>query len=76
MTSVGNKQHVWHVWCIADVAMRFKWRVGAREPSDEEVVSGAWQRVDCQMRKFLAVLCRGIEKVHSDMSYVLIRGQR
>ena len=51
MTLVGNKQHVWRVWCIADVAMKFKRRVGAREPSDEEVVSGAWQRVDCQMRK-------------------------
>ena len=65
---------MWHVWCIADVAVKFKRRVGACEPSDEEVVSGAWQSVDCQMRKFLAVLRRGIEKLHSDMSYVLIEG--
>ena len=37
---------------------------------------GAWRHVDGQMRKFPAALCRGIEKLHNDMSYVLIGGQR
>ena len=76
MTSVGNKRHVWHVWRVADVAVKFKWCVGAHEPSDEEVVSDTWQHVDGRMRKFLAVLCKGIVKLHSDMSYVQIGGQR
>ena len=41
-----------------------------------ETLTGAWQRVDGQMRMFPAYLCRGIEMLHSDMSYVLIGGQK
>ena len=41
-----------------------------------ETLNDAWRHVDGQMRKFPADLCRGIEKLHNDMSYVLIEGQR
>ena len=34
------------------------------------------RHVDGQMRIFPAALCRGIEKLHGDGSYVLIGGQR
>ena len=39
-------------------------------------LTSEWRRADGQMRNFLAALCRGIEKLHNDMSYVLIGGQR
>ena len=35
-------------------------------------LSGMWQCVDGQMRIFPTALCRGIEKLHGDGSYVLI----
>ena len=34
------------------------------------------RRVDRQMWMFLATMCRAIENIHGDMSYVLIGGQR
>ena len=34
------------------------------------------RRVVGQMWMFLAMMCRAIEKLHGDMSYVLIEGQR
>ena len=39
-----------------------------------ESLTSAWQRVDDQMRMILAALCRSLENLHSDMSYVLIGG--
>ena len=41
-----------------------------------ETLIDAWRRVDGQMRMFPVALCRAIEKLHDDMSYVLIRGQK
>ena len=35
-----------------------------------------YQCVDGQMWMFLVAMCRAIEKLHGDMSYVLIGGQR
>ena len=32
--------------------------------------------VDGQMRMFLATMCRAIENLHNDISYVLIEGQK
>ena len=37
-----------------------------------ESLIGAWQRVDGQMMMILAALCRSVEKLPDDMSYVLI----
>ena len=37
---------------------------------------GAWWRVDGQVRIFPTALCKGIEKLHGDGSYVLLEGQR
>ena len=37
-----------------------------------ESLTGAWQRVDGQMRMILVALCRSLENLHGDMSYVLI----
>ena len=37
-----------------------------------ESLTGAWQRVDDQTRMILAALCRSLENLHGDMSYVLI----
>ena len=51
------------------------WRV-KRVEDFAKTLTGAWWRVDIQMRMFSAALCRGIEKLHGDMSYVLIGGQR
>ena len=34
------------------------------------------RRVDGQMRIFPTALCKGIEKLHGDGSYVLLEGQR
>ena len=39
-----------------------------------ESLTGAWQRVDGQMRMIPAALCRSLEILHGDMSYVLIGG--
>ena len=41
-----------------------------------ETLTGGWWRVDGQMWMFLAAMCRSIENLHSDISYVLIGGQR
>ena len=35
-------------------------------------LTGAWWRVDGQMMMIPAALCRSVEKLPSDMSYVLI----
>ena len=39
-----------------------------------ESLTKAWQRVDGQMRMIPATLCRSLEILHGDMSYVLIGG--
>ena len=41
-----------------------------------KTLTSAWRRVDGQLWMFLAVICRSIEYLHDDMSYVLIGGQR
>ena len=41
-----------------------------------KTLTGAWRRVDGQIWMLLVAMCRAIEKLHSDMSYVLIGGQR
>ena len=41
-----------------------------------ETLIDAWRHVDGQMVKFPAALCKGIEKLHGDGSYVLLEGQR
>ena len=46
---------------------------GARGKASKSL-TGAWQRVDGQMRMIPATLCRSLEKLHGDMSYVLIGG--
>ena len=35
---------------------------------------GVWQHVEGQMMMIPAALCRSIENLHGDISYVLIRG--
>ena len=37
-----------------------------------EYLTGTWRRMDGQMMIILATLCRSVEKLHGDMSYVLI----
>ena len=37
-----------------------------------ESLTGAWQRVDGQMMMILAALCRSVEDLPGDRSYVLI----
>ena len=39
-----------------------------------ESLSDVWQRVDDQIRMIPAALCRSLEYLHGDMSYVLIGG--
>ena len=39
-----------------------------------ETLTCAWRRVDGQMSMFLATMCRAIENLHGDISYVLIGG--
>ena len=39
-----------------------------------ESLTGAWQRVDGQMNWIPAALCRSLESLHGDMSYVVIGG--
>ena len=39
-----------------------------------ESLTCVWQRVDDQMKMILAALCRSLENLHGDMSYVLIGG--
>ena len=41
-----------------------------------KTLTGVWRRVDGQIWMLLVAMCRAIEKLHSDMSYVLIGGQR
>ena len=51
------------------------WRV-KRVELFAETLTDAWRRVDGQMSMFLAAMCRTIENLHDDISYVLIGGQR
>ena len=51
------------------------WRV-KRVELFAETLTDAWRRVDGQMSMFLADMCRTIENLHGDISYVLIGGQR
>ena len=37
-----------------------------------EYLTGTWRRMDGQMMIILATLCRSVEKLPGDMSYVLI----
>ena len=46
---------------------------GARGIATESL-TGAWQRVDGQMRMIPAAMCRSLENLHDDMSFVLIGG--
>ena len=39
-----------------------------------ESLTGAWQRVAGQMNLIPAALCRSLENLHGDMSYVVIGG--
>ena len=39
-----------------------------------ESLTSAWQCVDGYMMMILAVLCRSVENLPGDMSYVLIKG--
>ena len=39
-----------------------------------ESLTGAWERVAGQMYWILAALCRSLENLHGDMSYVVIGG--
>ena len=41
-----------------------------------ETLTDAWRRVDSKMSMFLAAVCRAIENLHGDISFVLIGGQR
>ena len=63
---------------MVPIATRSKlpwWRV-RRVELFAETLTSAWWRVDGQMWMFLAVMCRAIENLHDDISYVLIGGQR
>ena len=51
------------------------WRV-RRVEFFAETLTGAWQRVDGQIWMFLVEMCRAIENLHGDLSYVLIGGHR
>ena len=51
------------------------WRVKCVELFAETLTS-VWRRVDGQKWMFLAAMCKAIENLHSDVSYVLIGGQR
>ena len=52
-----------------------RWRVRRMELF-AETLTGMWRHVDGQMSMFLAAMCRAIENLHGDISYVLIGGQR
>ena len=39
-----------------------------------ESLTSIWQRVDGQMMMIPTALCRSVENLHGDMSYVLIEG--
>ena len=45
----------------------------ARGKAAESLI-GAWWRVEGQMMMIPAALCRSVENLHGDISYVLIRG--
>ena len=51
------------------------WRMKGVELFAETLID-TWQHVDGQMSMFLAAMCRAIENLHGDISYVLIGGQR
>ena len=46
---------------------------GARGKATESL-TGAWQHVDDQMRMIPLAMCRSLENLRGDMSYVLIGG--
>ena len=39
-----------------------------------ESLTGVWQRVDGQIRMILTAVCRSLENLRGDMSYILIGG--
>ena len=47
-------------------------KAGEARGKAAESLTGAWWRVDGQMMMIPAALCRSVEKLPSDMSYVLI----
>ena len=51
------------------------WRVKRVELFAKTLTGMLW-RVDGQMSMFLKAMCRAIENLHDDISYVLIGGQR
>ena len=51
------------------------WRV-KRVELFTETLTGMWRHVDGQMWMFLVAMCKAIENLHGDISYVLIGGQR
>ena len=51
------------------------WRVRRMELF-VETLTGVWRCMNGQMWMFLVAMCRAIENLHGDISYVLIGGQR
>ena len=51
------------------------WRV-KRVELFTETLTGTWRHVNGQMWMFLVAMCKAIENLHGDISYVLIGGQR
>ena len=63
---------------MVSVATRSKlpwWRM-KRVELFAKTLTDTWRRVDSQMSMFLAAVCRAIENLHGDISFVLIGGQR
>ena len=73
MTSAGDQRCVGRVRRVVQSSPKL-WP--AREARGKATVSltGTWWRVDGQMRMIPAALCRSLENLHADMSYVLIGG--
>ena len=61
------------LWCRRQQDRRY---LGGAWINFVETLTGAWRRVDGQMWMFLVAVCRSIEFLHDDRSYVLIGGQR
>ena len=59
----------------ATISEQPSWRVKRVENLAENLID-VWWCVGGQMRMFLAALCTEIEKLHNDMSYILIEGQK
>ena len=64
------------LWCRRQQDRRYPGGAWGAWINFAETLTGAWQRVGGQMWMFLAVVCRSIEYLHDDRSYVLIGGQR